>query len=109
MVEWWNGVELWVTGLAFPLQFALVMVVLGPLFLVLAWAIDRVVDHASAWFGPAPGDEAPLGGEPVDDSADDSAGDGADSSAEGRAGDRVDGADENTDEHSEDLVDSASR
>ncbi len=63
VAEWWNGVELWVSGLAFPLQFALVMVLLGPFCVVLAWAIDRIVDHASTWFGPAPGDEEPIGAE----------------------------------------------
>jgi hypothetical protein len=66
MVEWWNGIELWVLGLAFPLQFALVIVLLAPLCLVVAWAIDRVVDHASVWFGPAPGDESPIGATPQD-------------------------------------------
>ena len=81
--EWWNGVELWVSGLPFPFQFALVIVLLGPLCVVVAWAIDRAVDHLSAWFGPAPGDEAPIGTEPV-----------------GEAGDA---------ERTEDLVDSASR
>jgi len=64
MAEWWNGVELWVLGLAFPLQFALVIVLLAPLCLVVAWAIDRIVDHASALFGPAPGEEEPIGEEP---------------------------------------------
>ena len=47
VAEWWNGIELWMSGLPFALQFALVIVVLGPLCLGLAWAIDRVVDHAS--------------------------------------------------------------
>jgi hypothetical protein len=63
MAEWWNGVELWVAGLAFPLQFVLVVVFLGPLCVGVAWIIDRTVDHASTWFGPAPGDEEPIGGE----------------------------------------------
>jgi hypothetical protein len=86
VAEWWNGVELWVSGLAFPLQFALVMVLLGPFCVVVAWAIDRAVDHASTWFGPAPGDEEPIGTE----------------QAEGSDG-------SNDDERSVDLVDSASR
>lgn len=81
VAEWWNGVELWVSGLAFPLQFTLVMVLLGPFCVVVAWAIDRVVDHASTWFGPAPGNEEPIGTEPSD----------------------------TEDERSADLVDSASR
>jgi len=63
VAEWWNGVELWVSGLAFPFQFALVMVLLGPFCVVVAWVIDRAVDHASTWFGPAPGDEEPIGTE----------------------------------------------
>ncbi|HEY7592591.1 MAG TPA: hypothetical protein VH969_05500 [Actinophytocola sp.] len=58
--DWWNGVELWVAGLPFPFQFALVVVVLVPLCLVVAWLIDRVVDHASAFFGPARHPEPPL-------------------------------------------------
>jgi hypothetical protein len=58
--DWWNGVELWMLGLPFPFQFALVVVVLVPLCLVVAWAIDRVVDHASAFFGPARHPEPPI-------------------------------------------------
>lgn len=84
LAEWWNGVELWVLGLAFPFQFALVIVLLAPLCLVVAWLIDRIVDHASGWFGSS-------------DTEDDT----------------VDGTGESTEppaeEHSEDLVDSASR
>lgn len=59
--DWWNGVELWITGLPFPFQFALVIVVLIPICLVVAWLIDRIVDHASAFFGPAEHPEPPLG------------------------------------------------
>ena len=68
MAEWWNGVELWVAGLAFPLQFVFVVVFLGPLCVGVAWVIDRTVDHASTWFRPSARDEAPLGGEePADE------------------------------------------
>ncbi len=81
VAEWWNGVELWVSGLAFPLQFALVMVLLGPFCVVLAWAIDRVVDHASTWFGPAPGDEEPIGGVHEGDPGDDRSADLVDSAS----------------------------
>jgi hypothetical protein len=63
MAVWWNGVELWVAGLAFPLQFALVAVFLGPLCVGVAWVIDRTVDHASTWFRPSARVEAPIGGE----------------------------------------------
>jgi hypothetical protein len=58
--DWWNGVELWMLGLPFPFQFALVVVVLVPLCLVVAWAIDRIVDHASAFFGPGRHPEPPI-------------------------------------------------
>jgi hypothetical protein len=59
--DWWNQVELWVVlGLPFPFQFALVMAVLLPLCVVLAWLIDRAVDYASAWFGPSHEDEPPV-------------------------------------------------
>jgi hypothetical protein len=58
--DWWNAVELWLLGLSFPFQFALVMAVLLPLCLVIAWLIDRIVDNASAWFGPSDADEPPL-------------------------------------------------
>jgi hypothetical protein len=63
MAEWWNGVELWVAGLAFPLQFVLVVLFLGPLCVGVAWVIDRTVDHLSTWFRPSTRDEAPIGGE----------------------------------------------
>lgn len=59
--DWWNGVELWMAGLAFPFQFAIVMTVLLPVVLVVAWLIDRIVDHASALFGPSPVEDRPLG------------------------------------------------
>jgi hypothetical protein len=59
--DWWNGVELWMLGLPFPLQFALVVVVLAPICLVVAWLIDRIVDHTSALFAPTNGAEQPIG------------------------------------------------
>jgi hypothetical protein len=59
--DWWNGVELWMLALPFPLQFALVVVVLAPLCLVVAWLIDRIVDHASALLSPAKAADEPLG------------------------------------------------
>jgi hypothetical protein len=69
--DWWNGVELWIAGLPFPFQFALVIVVLVPLCLVVAWLIDRIVDHASAFFGPAEHPEPPLGVKLDESGADD--------------------------------------
>jgi hypothetical protein len=61
LADWWNAVELWVLGLPFPFQFAIVIVVLGPLCVLIAWLIDRIVDYAAAWFGPSNQDEPPLG------------------------------------------------
>lgn len=48
----WDGVELWVAQLWFPVQFALVMVVLLPILRAVAWLIERVVDRLSAWLAP---------------------------------------------------------
>jgi hypothetical protein len=51
VLDWWDGVALWVAQLAFPFQFALVMVVLLPVCLGGAWLVDRVVDGASSLAG----------------------------------------------------------
>jgi hypothetical protein len=51
VIRWWDGVELWLTQLALPLQVALLMLVLLP---VCGWttrAIDRTVDLASERLG----------------------------------------------------------
>jgi hypothetical protein len=48
----WDGIELWVAQLWFPVQFALVMVVLLPILRAVAWLIERVVDRLSAWLAP---------------------------------------------------------
>lgn len=61
LADWWNAVELWILGLSFGFQFALVMAVLLPLCVMVAWLIDRIVDYTSAWFGPSNDDEPPLG------------------------------------------------
>ena len=61
LVDWWNGVELWMLGLPFPFQFAIVIAVLLPLCVLVAWLIDRIVDYTSAWFGPSKEDEPPVG------------------------------------------------
>lgn len=46
---WWDAVELWVVELWFPLQFLVVMAVVVPVCLAVAWVVDRGVDHLSAW------------------------------------------------------------
>ncbi|MCP2165159.1 hypothetical protein [Goodfellowiella coeruleoviolacea] len=60
LAEWWDGVELWLTQLWFPFQFTLVMVVLLPLCLGVAWFIDRVVDRVSARITPVHDAEPPV-------------------------------------------------
>jgi hypothetical protein len=42
LANWWDGVELWLTQLPFPFEFAIVIVVLGPLCVVLAVLLDRL-------------------------------------------------------------------
>ena len=45
---WWDAVELWVVELWFPLQFLVVMAVVVPVCLVVAWGVDRGVARLSA-------------------------------------------------------------
>jgi hypothetical protein len=61
LADWWNAVELWVLGLPFLFQFAIVITVLVPLCVMIAWLIDRIVDYAAARFGTSGEDEPPLG------------------------------------------------
>lgn len=55
MLEWlaktWNAVDLWITQQTFWLQYVIVLAVLLPLCLGVAWLIDRVVDYLWAKFG----------------------------------------------------------
>jgi membrane protein implicated in regulation of membrane protease activity len=48
LANWWDAIALWLSDLAFPFQFALVIAVLAPLCVVVAWAIDRAVDVVTA-------------------------------------------------------------
>jgi len=48
LANWWDAVALWLSDLAFPFQFALVIAILAPLCLVVAWGIDRAVDEVTA-------------------------------------------------------------
>jgi hypothetical protein len=50
LANWWDKAELWLAQLWFPLQFVLVIAVLGPACLGAAWLIDRIVDQVAAWF-----------------------------------------------------------
>jgi len=63
--DWWNSVELWVIGLPFAAQFPLVLAVLLPLFVVLAWLIDRAVDSVSARLRPWASADQPAAAEPT--------------------------------------------
>ena len=47
LANWWDGVDLWLSQLAFPFQFAIVIAVLAPLCWGIAWLMDRVVDLVS--------------------------------------------------------------
>lgn len=43
MANWWDAVELWLTQLPFPFEFAIVIVVLGPLCVGVAVGLDRLL------------------------------------------------------------------
>jgi hypothetical protein len=61
LAEWWDALELWLVQRWFPVQFVLVMVVLIPLCLALAWLLGRIVDRISAWFDTdEPGEDTPA-------------------------------------------------
>jgi len=55
LANWWDSVALWLSDLAFPIQFALVIAVLAPVCFVLAWGIDNAVDLVVARFHRVPG------------------------------------------------------
>ena len=55
LANWWDSVALWLSDLAFPIQFALVIAVLAPVCFVLAWGIDNAVDLVTARFHRTPG------------------------------------------------------
>jgi hypothetical protein len=61
LTDWWDGAELWLAQQWFPVQFVLVMAVLGPLCLGVAWLIDKVVGVVAALFGAARGEDRPDG------------------------------------------------
>ncbi|WP_116044741.1 hypothetical protein [Amycolatopsis palatopharyngis] len=57
LAEWWDALELWLVQRWFPVQFVLVMAVLIPLCLALAWLLGRIVDRVATWFGTDRWDE----------------------------------------------------
>lgn len=64
LANWWDSVALWLSDLAFPIQFALVIAVLAPVCFVLAWGIDNAVDLVTARFHRAPGSPQQAASEP---------------------------------------------
>jgi hypothetical protein len=51
VASWWDGFELWLTGLSFVPQTALVLIVMVPLCAGAAWVLDRVIAAAFAAVG----------------------------------------------------------
>ncbi|UYP17589.1 hypothetical protein OED52_12915 [Rhodococcus sp. Z13] len=51
VASWWDGFELWLAGLSFVPQVALVMVVLVPACAGIAWLLDRAMAVAFALVG----------------------------------------------------------
>lgn len=66
MASWWDGFELWLAGLSFVPQAALVLLVMVPLCAGAAWLLDRVLAAAFAAVGrrepeiPAPAPTEPT-------------------------------------------------
>ncbi|MBB5067913.1 hypothetical protein BJ969_001001 [Saccharopolyspora gloriosae] len=48
LFEWWDGVELWLVQLWYPLLVTLVLVVLLPVCWYLARVLDRAIDGIGA-------------------------------------------------------------
>ncbi|GAB4584167.1 hypothetical protein [Nocardia sp. IFM 10818] len=43
IADWWDGVELWVAGLPFVPQFAVVLAAMVPVCFALAFVLDRAL------------------------------------------------------------------
>ncbi|MDA3629378.1 hypothetical protein [Saccharopolyspora oryzae] len=61
LVEWYDGVELWLVQLPYPLQVVLVFAVLLPLCWGLARVIDRGIDGLGAKLTRVRDAEPPVG------------------------------------------------
>jgi uncharacterized membrane protein len=44
IASWWDEFELWIVGLPFIPQFILVLAILIPVALGIAWTFDRLLD-----------------------------------------------------------------
>jgi hypothetical protein len=51
LLDWWDGVELWLTQLSFPMQVLLATVILLPGCWAAAALVDRGVDRVLAALG----------------------------------------------------------
>lgn len=51
MTRWWDGIELWLVGLSFPLQVTVTMVVVLPVCACAAIVVDRGMGAMYALFG----------------------------------------------------------
>jgi hypothetical protein len=51
VASWWDGFELWLAGLPFVPQVALVLVVMVPLCAGVAWLLDRALAGVLAAVG----------------------------------------------------------
>ncbi|GAA0532017.1 hypothetical protein GCM10011581_16480 [Saccharopolyspora subtropica] len=61
LVEWYDGVELWLVQLAYPLQVTLVLAVLLPVCWALARVVDRGIDGLGAKLTRVHDAEPPVG------------------------------------------------
>lgn len=61
LAEWWDGVELWLVQLPYPLLVALVLAVLLPLCWAVAGLIDRGIDGVAAKLTRVGDAEPPVG------------------------------------------------
>ncbi|WP_228002313.1 hypothetical protein [Nocardia australiensis] len=66
---WWDGFELWVAGLPFIPQFAVVLVGMVPVSFAIAYALDRILravmrmlDRRHAPTNPGAHDDLPAAG-----------------------------------------------
>lgn len=60
LVAWWDGIELWLVQLPYPLLVILVLGVLLPLSWGVARLLDRGIDEVSAKVTRVRGTEPPL-------------------------------------------------
>lgn len=65
MLEWWDGVELWLVQLPYPFAVTVVLVVLLPVCWGLARLVDRGIDELAAKLTRVRDAEPPVRGREV--------------------------------------------